>query len=183
MTHTPSIPVNNLSFSEWHARQVEWSYKMFGSPADGRDARGPLDHVKKEIIEILNKPTDELEWIDAIILAIDGATRAGQPVTIIDAFFAQCVSKLRTDDRDMTNHFDMLQEATDRLDRDFTNVSAWDQLLWVAISGYRHVAGGHLDELMVYLFAKQRKNFAREWPDWHTTEAGKAIEHVRGLHD
>jgi Protein of unknown function (DUF550) len=55
-------------------RQIEWSEKTFG-PGDRTE--GIIDHIKKELEEIALEPSDTEEWVDVIILAIDGAWRNG----------------------------------------------------------------------------------------------------------
>lgn len=55
-------------------RQVEFSYKTFGP---GRNHIGIVDHIEKELAEIMENPTDVEEWVDVVILAFDGAWRAG----------------------------------------------------------------------------------------------------------
>jgi hypothetical protein len=93
-------------------RQRTFSRNTFG-PSRGVD--GVIDHIRKELQEIEDEPHDLEEWVDVIILGIDGAWRAGyEPQAIIDA-----------------------------------------------------------------IVAKQLKNELREWPDWRTVPAGKAIEHIR----
>jgi len=54
--------------------QIKFSQKTFGPGS--RDA-GLIDHIKKELKEIAEHPGDLEEWIDVIILAIDGAWRHG----------------------------------------------------------------------------------------------------------
>jgi Protein of unknown function (DUF550) len=71
------------SFDDYLRRHLEWGHAMFGTPADGRGPLGPLDHLKKEIKEIEESPNDLEEWIDAIILSIDGFLRAGGKVTMV----------------------------------------------------------------------------------------------------
>lgn len=56
-------------------RQRDWSLRTFG-PAD-RGVAGVIDHIRKELKEIEAAPADLEEWVDVIILAIDGAHRAG----------------------------------------------------------------------------------------------------------
>lgn len=99
----------------YFARQIDWSRETFGP--DER-TRGILDHIRKELAEIEAKPHDLSEWIDVVILAMDG--------------------------------------------------------FW------RH--GGTADDLLPALLAKQRKNMARQWPDWRTAPKDRAIEHVRAAH-
>lgn len=63
-------------------RQRSWSGETFGP---GSRLHGVLDHIRKELVEIELDPTG-FEWIDVIILALDGAWRAGhEPQEIIDA--------------------------------------------------------------------------------------------------
>jgi hypothetical protein len=54
--------------------QIEWSKKTFG---EGKRTEGICKHIEKEVNEIRQSPLDILEWVDVIILALDGAWRAG----------------------------------------------------------------------------------------------------------
>lgn len=56
-------------------RQFRFSEKTFGPP-DGHNP-GVIDHIRKELDEIEADPSDTEEWIDVIILALDGAWRSG----------------------------------------------------------------------------------------------------------
>jgi hypothetical protein len=55
-------------------RQRNWSQETFGP---GARTNGILDHIKKEVNEVEQDPSDIKEWIDIVILAFDGAWRAG----------------------------------------------------------------------------------------------------------
>lgn len=55
-------------------RQRVWSEQTFGP---GARTKGVVDHIRKELCEIEADPTDITEWIDVVILALDGAWRAG----------------------------------------------------------------------------------------------------------
>lgn len=55
-------------------RQKAFSEKTFGP---GPRTRGVLNHIKKEVAEVFNNPRDVTEWMDIVLLAFDGATRAG----------------------------------------------------------------------------------------------------------
>ena len=94
-------------------RQKEFSERTFGP---GSRHHGVVDHIRKELDEIILDPTDVEEWIDVVLLALDGAWRAGHSP----------------------------------------------------------------EQIVAMLEKKQTKNEGRNWPDWRTAEAGKAIEHVRG---
>ena len=68
-------------------RQMGWSAGTFGP---GPRTRGVIDHIRKELEEIEQDPTDLNEWVDVIILALDGAWRAGHmPNEIIYAIRAK----------------------------------------------------------------------------------------------
>lgn len=69
------------------AHQRKWSRATFGP---GARLLGVLDHIRKELAEIEADPKDLGEWVDVIILAFDGAWRAGwRPQQIIDAIAAK----------------------------------------------------------------------------------------------
>jgi hypothetical protein len=56
------------------AIQADWSRFTFGP---GRRTKGIIDHIRKELAEIEEKPEDLEEWIDVVILARDGFWRHG----------------------------------------------------------------------------------------------------------
>lgn len=55
-------------------RQCRFSLATFGP---GERAQGIIDHIRKELVEIEAIPGDLEEWVDVILLALDGAWRAG----------------------------------------------------------------------------------------------------------
>lgn len=57
-------------------RQRLFSERTFGP---GDRAKGIVDHIRKELIEIEAAPGDLKEWLDIATLALDGAWRAGYP--------------------------------------------------------------------------------------------------------
>ena len=64
-------------------KHIEWSLKTFGY---GHKYKALCKHIRKETMEIEQSPHDLTEWVDVIILAIDGAWRAGHtPADILDA--------------------------------------------------------------------------------------------------
>ena len=76
------VPVQTID-AKHLARQREFSERTFGP---GSRTNGVIDHITKELEEIRADPTDLKEWVDVIILAFDGAWRAGwEPQEIIDA--------------------------------------------------------------------------------------------------
>ena len=69
------------------ARQRLFSETTFGP---GARTSGVVDHIRKELQEIEAQPADLSEWIDVVILALDGAWRAGHsPEAIVAALVAK----------------------------------------------------------------------------------------------
>lgn len=62
------------SLIEYLTRQIAWSKRTFGH---GVRTMGITRHIEKELAEIRAAPHDLTEWIDVVILALDGAWRAG----------------------------------------------------------------------------------------------------------
>lgn len=86
---------DRFDFSAHLARQRAWSEVTFGP---GPRTKGVIDHIRKELSEIEADPSDIEEWIDVVILALDGAWRAGfTPLQIIAALEAK---QTRNESRD-----------------------------------------------------------------------------------
>lgn len=80
-------PWRPVDFEAHLTRQRAWSEKTFGP---GARLKGVVDHIRKELLEIEADPLDLGEWVDVIILAFDGAWRAGwEPADIIAAILAK----------------------------------------------------------------------------------------------
>lgn len=62
------------ALTDYLERQRCWSEQTFGP---GLRTIGITEHIKKELQEIRDKPEDLSEWIDVIILAMDGYWRHG----------------------------------------------------------------------------------------------------------
>lgn len=56
------------------ARQMAFSLKTFGP---GERTEMVVEHIRKELIEITEAPQDLMEWIDVVLLGLDGAWRTG----------------------------------------------------------------------------------------------------------
>lgn len=68
---------------QWIEKHREWSKETFG---EGPHTEGLCRHIEKELDEIRENPKEIMEWIDVIILALDGAWRAGHtPQEIVAA--------------------------------------------------------------------------------------------------
>ena len=53
-------------------RQMAFSHATFG-PGERRE--GVIDHIRKELVEVEQAHGDAAEWVDVVILALDGLTR------------------------------------------------------------------------------------------------------------
>lgn len=86
---SPTPTYNGYDLVTHLQRQLTFSLKTFGP---GKRTKGVIDHIKAELIEIEEHPTDLEEWIDVMMLASDGAWRAGYtPEQIAAAFKAKLI--------------------------------------------------------------------------------------------
>lgn len=76
-------------------RQRLWSVRTFGP---GPRTEGVVAHIRKELAEIEAAPADLDEWVDVILLAIDGAWRAGHTPEAIA--FGVAAKQARNEARD-----------------------------------------------------------------------------------
>lgn len=60
-------------FAAFFDEKMVWSEKTFG-PRDRYN--GLIAHIRKELVEIEAKPNDLEEWVDVVLLAMDGAWRS-----------------------------------------------------------------------------------------------------------
>ena len=68
-------------------RQISFSERTFGP---GERTAGVVDHITKELAEVLEGGGDLEEWVDVVILALDGAWRSGHtPEQIVSAIVAK----------------------------------------------------------------------------------------------
>ena len=76
-------------------RQRDFSIQTFGP--DLRTT-GVINHIRSELDEIAANPLDVCEWIDVVLLALDGALRTGAtPKQIADTLLAkQCINENRS---------------------------------------------------------------------------------------
>jgi hypothetical protein len=71
-------------------RQQRFSEKAFGP---GVRTKAILDHIRKELREIESQPFDLEEWIDGVLLHLDGAWRARYSPAEIAAKLQQKLAK------------------------------------------------------------------------------------------
>ena len=78
------LPVLDAALLE---RQRDFSLRTFGP---GARTAGVLAHIHKELVEVERDPADASEWADVMILAVDGAMRAGHaPADVLAAYRAK----------------------------------------------------------------------------------------------
>lgn len=53
-------------------RQMAFSHATFGH---GTRTAGVIDHIRKELVEVETAGGEAAEWVDVVILALDGLTR------------------------------------------------------------------------------------------------------------
>ena len=129
----------------------EWTEKTFGS---GLRTKGITDHIRKELIEIENDPKSLEEWVDVIMLALDGARRIGAtPVDI----FNQLENKL-TICATRVYPFPSSEEEVSEHDRsiDFSQRG----LDWIAFSSQ---VLAHIENYTVPQYGDKGEDQASEW--------------------
>ena len=62
----------SFDLTSYIERHREWSQRTFGDVATPTSV---TSHIRKELDEIMGDPSDLMEWVDVMILAIDGAWR------------------------------------------------------------------------------------------------------------
>jgi Protein of unknown function (DUF550) len=53
-------------------RQMAFSHATYGP---GQRTAGVVDHIRKELVEVLEANGESSEWVDVVILGLDGLTR------------------------------------------------------------------------------------------------------------
>jgi len=72
--------MNSYDLIKHIERQRTFSLHTFGP---GHRTQGVCDHIRKELLEIEKAPLDLEEWVDVILLGLDGAWRTGHNATAI----------------------------------------------------------------------------------------------------
>lgn len=61
-----------LDLEQHLIRQMAFSHATYGP---GERTAGVIDHIRKELVEVETAGGDSAEWVDVVILALDGLTR------------------------------------------------------------------------------------------------------------
>jgi hypothetical protein len=64
--------MNDLNMKHHLIRQMVFSKATFGP---GARTAGVIDHIRKELVEVERSNGSSAEWVDVVILALDGLTR------------------------------------------------------------------------------------------------------------
>lgn len=65
--------INLSAFSpSWIDKLYEWSKEAYGP---GKRSAGIVAHIRKELMEIEAEPEDPEEWVDVLLLALNGLQR------------------------------------------------------------------------------------------------------------
>lgn len=65
--------LERFDFSSFADKKALWSEKTYGP---GDRYHGVIKHIQRELVEIEQAPDDLEEWVDVILLAMDGAWRS-----------------------------------------------------------------------------------------------------------
>ena len=82
------------SLVEWCKRQWAWSDETFGP--DNR-TKGIVQHIKKELKEVEKDPQDLEEWVDVMILAMDGFRKEVEPLAASSGIGQEADKEFRQD--------------------------------------------------------------------------------------
>jgi hypothetical protein len=73
-TYMGPVTAPEMTMANYLRRHWKWGQKTFGP---GERTKGVIAHIRKELNEIEAEPYDLSEWIDVVILSIDGYLRHG----------------------------------------------------------------------------------------------------------
>ncbi len=183
------------TFQEHLERQRAFSENTFGP---GQRTAGVIAHIRKELDEIEADPADTIEWVDVMLLSLDGTWRAGHDAAAATAAMdgSQVLEKDLTadpslsalfkraplaEDGDAFNALALLRRRVDALAQSPDSLEAWVGVFAAAASGGL-LAAGTPDRLYAAFLTKFDRNQSRVWPDWRTRSLDHPIEHDR-THD
>lgn len=184
-------PLHGLGVAAFLVNQSAWSRQTFGP---GARTAGVVQHIRKELREVRDTPSDPTEWADIAILALDGVWR-----TSGDTYPALADHHRSTEDNVLTNllHSDNGRSVRDALRAiaaqltliepdavpggpvSARNRARFERIASIAIAGGTRWCGLHFDEFRRVMWDKLERNMARRWPDWRQFGEDQAIEHDR----
>ena len=84
-----------MYLQDYLEEQIAFSKEAFGSEPR---LEGVLEHIKEEVEEVRESPNDLEEWIDLVMLSLDGAWRSGHNVQEIIAMLKYKLDKNKNRD-------------------------------------------------------------------------------------
>lgn len=185
------MPETSFDLLTFLRAQMAFSERTFGPH---QRFEGVLAHLRKELVEIRADPLDLVEWIDAVLLSLDGARRAGHSVEALAAAWPGGLSHDLVGSLQRLGDIgrawfgptaapldvaSLMEAAMARVENDPGSIQPWLSVTVLAFEGGRR-AGGDPTTLVATLSAKFERNQRRRWPDWRTLDADQPIEHQRG---
>ena len=172
--------------------QTDFSDNTFGP---GQRTTGVIAHIRKELEEILQEPDDLVEWIDVVLLSLDGARRAGH--SLFDLAAAWPGGSFFDSETRLHAQFDLarswfgesaapagvvplIEERLAHLETHPGDLGAWLGVTSLAFEGGRR-ASGTPAKLLETLEAKLARNQQRTWPDWRTHALDEPMQHDPSL--
>lgn len=165
-----------MIFVELLKEQHEWSLKTFGP---NQRTAGVLDHLQKEIEEVSAQPDDLAEWADCLLLAVDGAMRAGASPQRLAAYISPDTEILEMRKTYSGNLHELKRDVGHM--KTLNHLGEWKAwgvlackiLVCAAKKGYT------LGDVFAAANEKLQINKQRIWPDWRTIPDNQAVEHIR----
>jgi hypothetical protein len=102
---SPELSLDTYDLIEHMHRHIDFSLETFGP---GGRVEGILEHIEEEMEEVRETPEEIEEWIDLVMLALDGAQRQGySPVQIATALYQK---QKKNEERDWPDWREMRQD-------------------------------------------------------------------------
>ena len=98
---------SEMSLGEFFDRKYKWSLKTFGEKPN---AAPLIKHVRREVKECADQPGDLIEWVDVVLLALDGAARYAHAnghefvAAMMGKQIVNCRRKWRVDEQGVNVH-------------------------------------------------------------------------------
>lgn len=170
----PAVPgeVETESLQSYFERQINWSRETFGPSLR---TKGVIEHIRKELREIEQEPHDLSEWIDVVILAMDGFWRhGGNAADLLPALLAKQVKNMARVWPDWrTRSEDQAIEHDRSHDVPLPEIEGRDK-------GEPHTDDIAVDRFAAAMKAKLAEKRAQGYHGWDDPE-DCTIEHLRNL--
>lgn len=162
--------MESFDLAQYITELKAWQLATFGT---GERTQALIKHIRKELREIEQNPGDLMEWVDVMILAIEGAWRSGGKVAEWQANLVNVV------------YIPMSAGLTARsmkwtlgaFERGVYSGDVWYEMFEYAVHGAMS-QNFTLAQIQQALVEKLEINKARQWPE---PIDGEPVEHVRQM--